>query len=70
LDGPPEACQGTIFHGGAAWFVTNPEAFGFQKSREELLAGLGVTEQDLFPLTFRLCVPVEGGAKRWAGVLS
>jgi hypothetical protein len=69
LDGPPEVCQGVIFHGRAVLFVSNPEAFGFRQSRGELLAALALAESELFPLSFRLRVPVEGQACHVTGVL-
>jgi hypothetical protein len=65
----PEVCQGVIFHGGAALFVSNPEAFGFRQSRNELLSTLTLSESELFPLSFRLRVPVEDYVGQVAGLL-
>lgn len=70
LDGVPGVCQGVIFHGGAPLFVSNPEAFGFRKSRDVLLAALTLAESELFPLSFRLRVPLEGQADQLCGVLT
>src|ERR1700733_14782870 len=60
LNGPPEACQGAVFHGGVGLFVSNPKAICFRQSRDELLTALGLAETDLFPLSFRLQVPIDG----------
>ena len=70
LDGAAEVCQGVIFHGGLALFVSNPEAFGFRQSREELLAALALAESELFPLAFRLRALVEGQTEPVVGVLA
>jgi hypothetical protein len=69
LDGAPDACQGVVWSGSSGLFVANPEAIAYQSSRAELLAGLGVGEHELFPLSFRLRVPVQGIQGRWSGVL-
>lgn len=42
-----------IQHNGKDLFVSNPEAFFY-----ELLNALGLKEAEMFPLTFRLRVPV------------
>jgi hypothetical protein len=69
LEGPPDVCQGVIFHGHEYLFVSNPEAFGFKESRQGLLATLGRTEAEVFPLTFRLRVAVEDDALYSGGML-
>ena len=69
LQGPPQVCQGTIFHGHEALFISNPGAFGFDESRKRLLAALGLTEAETFPLSFRLRVPVAGRATYSGGVM-
>lgn len=69
LEGPPNACQGSIFHDGKGWFVSNPEAICYRESRDELIAALGLTEDAVFPLSFRLRIPVEGVPGFWSGVL-
>lgn len=69
LDGRPEVCQGVILHHGAYLFVSNLEAFGFDESRERLLGALHLRAPELFPLSFRLRVPVAGCAKYSGGVL-
>ena len=69
LDGPPDVCQGVILHDREYLFVSNPEAFGFGESRERLLAILRLRELEVFPLSFRLRVPVAGRAKHKGGVL-
>jgi hypothetical protein len=69
LEDIPEVCQGVVFHGGQALFVSNPEALGFRQSRDELLATLALAESELFPLSFRLRVPVERQADQVVGVL-
>jgi hypothetical protein len=57
-----------ILHGREYLFVSNPEAFGFAESRSRLLAALSMTETEVFPLSFRLRVPVAG-AKYEGGAL-
>jgi hypothetical protein len=69
LEGPPEVSQGSVFQGGKSLFVSNPEAFHFEESREALLAALDLTEADVFPLAWRLLVPVEGKSGPIQGVL-
>jgi hypothetical protein len=69
LDGPPEVCQGVILHGREYLFVSNPGAFGFEESRELLRASLGLSEAELFPVAFRLSVPVAGRANYAGGML-
>jgi hypothetical protein len=69
LDIAPDVCQGVIFHGRASLFVSNPEAFGFQESRKQLLAALKVREDEVFPLSFRLNAPIAGHTSPFAGVL-
>jgi hypothetical protein len=69
LEGAPDACQGVIWSGSSGLFVANPEAVVYESSRAELLAGLGVGEHELFPLSFRLCIPVEGLRGCWSGAL-
>ncbi len=69
LEGAPDACQGVIWSGSSGLFVANPEAVVYKGSRAELLAGLGVGEHELFPLSFRPRVPVEGMQGLWSGVL-
>lgn len=69
LDGPPEVCQGVVLHGRDYLFVSNPEAFGFDESRKHLLNKLGLTESEVFPLTFRLRVAVAGEPKYSGGEL-
>jgi hypothetical protein len=63
LDGPPDVCQGVILHGNEYLFVSNPEAVGFGESRKQLLATVGMAEAEMFPLSFRLRVPVAHRAK-------
>ena len=69
LDGPPEVCQGVIIHDHENLFISNAEAFKFDESREHLLAALGLTEAEMFPLSYRLRVPVASRAKFAGGVL-
>jgi hypothetical protein len=69
LDGPPEVCQGVILHERQYLFVSNPEAFDFGESRRHLLLALGLTEAEVFPLSFRLRVPVAGRSKYNGGAL-
>jgi hypothetical protein len=69
LEGAPEVCQGVILHGRESLFVSNPEAFGFKESRGRLLTTLDLTEAEVFPLSFRLRVPVAGRAKYQGGSL-
>jgi hypothetical protein len=65
----PEVCQGVIFHMGKGLFVSNPEAFRFRESRAELTRAVGLAEAELFPLTFRLRVPLAPEAAQVVGVL-
>jgi hypothetical protein len=69
LDGPPDVCQGVILQDRAYLFVSNPEACGFDESRSTLLATLGLTEAEMFPLSFSLLVSVAGNAKYKGGEL-
>jgi hypothetical protein len=69
LEGAPDVCQGVILQDREYLFVSNPEAFGFEESRGRLLTTLGLTEAEMFPLSFRLRVPVAGRAKYQGGSL-
>ncbi len=69
LDGPPDVCQGVVVHNRKYLFVSNPEAFCYDESRKQLLTAVGLTEAKMFPLAFRLRVPVAGGAKYTDGTL-
>ena len=69
LEGHPEVCQGAIFHGGESLFILNPEACGFEESRQTVLGALGLAEPELFPLTWRLLVSVEGDFGQVQGIL-
>lgn len=69
LEGPPKVCQCSVFHGGKSLFVSNPEASGFEESRQALLRALELTEVDLFPLAWQLLVPVKGKSGPIQGVL-
>jgi hypothetical protein len=69
LDVLPEVCQGVIFHGRDSLFVSNPEAFGFEESRKHLLDKLGLTDPEVFPLSFRLRIAVAGRQKYTGGEL-
>jgi hypothetical protein len=69
LEGAPDACQGVVWSGSAGFFVANPEAVVYESARAELLAGLGAHESELFPLTYRLRIPVEGVQGPSSGVL-
>jgi hypothetical protein len=62
-------CQGVVVHNRKYLFVSNPEAYGFDESRKQLLTAVQLTEADMFPLSFRLRVPVAGHAKHTGGVL-
>jgi len=69
LERIPEVSQGVVFHHGTALFVCNPKGLGFQESRGELLAGLGLTEREMFPLSFRLRALLQGETEYLAGAL-
>lgn len=69
LEDTPDACQGVIWSGPVEFFVSNPEAVGYERSRSELLAGLGSAEHELFPLSYRLRIPIEGMEGLWSGTL-
>lgn len=69
LDGPPDVCQGVIHCNRNYLFIPNPEQFRFEDSRKELLDTLGLKESELFPLSFRLCLPVAGWPKYLGGQL-
>lgn len=69
LDGPPDVCQGVVVHNRKQLFVSNPEACGFDESRKQLLTDIQLTEAEMFPLLFRLRVPVAGRAKYTGGSL-
>ena len=60
LDANPEVCQGAIFHDEKALFVSNPEAFGFRESRNELLKALGSLGKTGLPVE----VPASGTTHR------
>ncbi len=70
LDGTPEVCQGAIRHGRSWLFVSNPENFCFEESRRELIQSLGLSEKEMFPLEFRLQIPVAGHPEYHGGVLT
>lgn len=70
LDGSPEACQGVVFHDGVFLFVSNPGAFGFNESRKHLLSALGLSEPEVFPLSFRLKVAMADQPNYSGGVLA
>jgi hypothetical protein len=65
----PDVCQGVIIHDREQLFVANPEAFGFRESRRYLLVTLGLTEAEVFPLSFRLRIPVAGHSLYTGGAL-
>jgi hypothetical protein len=69
LEGPPDVCQGVILHNREYLPVSNPEAFGFEESRQGLLATFGMSEAEMFPLSFRLRVAVASDAQYSGGVL-
>jgi hypothetical protein len=69
LDGSPDVCQGVILHEHDYLFVSNREAFGYEESRKELLDSLGLAESQVFPVSFRLRVPVAGSARYSGGEL-
>lgn len=69
LDGRPDVCQGVVVHNGKQRFVSNPEACGFDESRKHLLTAVQLTPAEMFPLSFRLCIPIAGRTKYTGGVL-
>jgi hypothetical protein len=69
LAGPPDVCQGVIFYRRASLFVANPEAIGFREHRRRLLNALHLKPREVFPLSFRLFVPIAGRARYSGGVL-
>ena len=69
LDGLPDVCQGVIFNDLESLFVSNPEAWGFEESRRHLLTAVQLSEAEMFPLSFRLRVPVAGHGQYTGGVL-
>lgn len=69
LDGPPDVCQGVVFHDRQYLCVSNPEACDFEQSRKDLLTTVRLTEGEMFPLSFRLRVPVADRANYTGGVL-
>lgn len=69
LEGPPEVCQGVILHKRHYLFVSNAEASGYNVSRQALLKALQTTERDIFPLSFKLRIPVAGHKKYSGGML-
>jgi hypothetical protein len=62
LTGPPRVTQGVLFRGRKGLFISNPEAIGARASRRELAVAVGLKPKELFPIAFRLRVPVEGHA--------
>jgi hypothetical protein len=69
LDGDPEISQGAILYKGKSLFISSPENFFFRESLKQLLAALGLKKAEIFPLSFRLRVPVAGYPKYAGGVL-
>ncbi|MBN1909484.1 MAG: hypothetical protein JW818_07090 [Pirellulales bacterium] len=69
LDKSPDVCQGSIIDGAEHLFVSNSEACGRDESRTKLLKKLKLKEADLFPLAFRLGVPVARHKKYTGGTL-
>jgi hypothetical protein len=60
LEGAPDVCQGAILHEGHSLFIANPGSRVFTESGTRLLAAVALTEAEVFPLRFRLRVPVAG----------
>jgi hypothetical protein len=69
LDGTPDVCQGVILHERDYLFVSNSEASRFDDSRQDLLKTLRLSERQVFPLSFKLKVPVAGHKKYTGGIL-
>lgn len=69
LDESPDVCQGVIFNDQQPLFVSNPEACGYEESRKYLLTAVQLAEAEVFPLSFRLRVPVAGDRLYTGGVL-
>lgn len=71
LDDRPEFHEGAIHDADGIRFrlVPNPKFAFFDQAMSDLLNGLGLTESEVFPITYILRVPFEGEAGcRW-GIL-
>jgi hypothetical protein len=66
---PIEVCQGAILTGGAYLLIPNPEMVFYQRARSELLAALGMTEPELYPITYVLKAPLAGEQVPRSGLL-
>ncbi len=61
---------GVILHGSDYLVIPSPGMFGFGEARGKLLSRLGLSEPELFPMTFTLRVLVEGEQTYRTGVLT
>lgn len=57
---PLKIAEGVLLHEGRRLFISNREASRFEDDREELLAALGLSQSEVFPVRYRLRVPLEG----------
>ena len=70
LDSPVDIFQGVINFASRNYLIPDPEMFGGEKARQELLDGLGASESELFPIQFRLRALIEGEVEYRTGVLA
>lgn len=67
---PIEICGGVILDGSDYLVIPSPEMFDYTKARAEFLSRLGLSESEMFPISYTLRVPVEGEQARRAGSLT
>ncbi|HEY4682321.1 MAG TPA: hypothetical protein VIH17_03620 [Candidatus Acidoferrales bacterium] len=66
---PVEISGGVVLLGSDHLPIPSPGMFGFQEVREGLLSRLGLSESELFPITYTLRVLIEGEQVLRTGVL-
>jgi hypothetical protein len=69
LEETTEFFNGVIFQGADFYLIPNPELAFFEQAMTELLKGLGLSESELFPITFALRVPFDGEPNCRRGML-
>ncbi len=69
LQEPAEFFNGMILHEEDRFLIPDPELVFFDRALAQLMEGLGLTENQLFPLSFTLKVPFAGESKCRSGLL-
>ncbi len=61
--------NGVIHEGESFYLIPGPELAFFDRAMADLLNGLGLSESDLFPVSYTLRVPFEGEFACRSGIL-